>query len=229
MPTGGLNLNVSDGTGAPLAYTDLGGGLFGMGIELVDPGATPIPAGAIDPFDATSGRNIVVITYDLQVATSAAVRATITNTASLFHFANSEGGGDFTTVDLTDDAQVRIAAPAVVKSITAITPGLAGNLTRVSIGERITYQVIVTIPEGTTPLARLVDTLDAGLAFVGIDSILRRRARSARALALSTTSVTQPFSRASVAERPTTAAGPRSTSERSQTLILMMQSLKQSR
>ena len=42
MPTGGtgLNLCVTDGTGAPFTITDLGGGLLGSGIELVDPGPT---------------------------------------------------------------------------------------------------------------------------------------------------------------------------------------------
>ena len=73
IPGGGLNLNVTDGTGAELAFTGLGdpdgagNDLFGNGIELTDPGATPATgdnltaetdAGAIDAFSETSGRNV---------------------------------------------------------------------------------------------------------------------------------------------------------------------------
>lgn len=43
IPTSGLNLQVTDGTGAVFSYIDLGGGLFGSGIELVDPGPTANP------------------------------------------------------------------------------------------------------------------------------------------------------------------------------------------
>ena len=37
IPAGGLNLSVTDGTGAPYAVTDLGGGLFNAGLELDKP------------------------------------------------------------------------------------------------------------------------------------------------------------------------------------------------
>src|SRR5262249_54084699 len=37
VPAGGLNLAVTDGTGAAFATTDLGGGLFGSGLALNDP------------------------------------------------------------------------------------------------------------------------------------------------------------------------------------------------
>ena len=43
IPTGGLNLSVTDGAGNALSYIDLGGGLFGAGLELVDAGSTGSP------------------------------------------------------------------------------------------------------------------------------------------------------------------------------------------
>ena len=39
------------------------------------------------------------------------------------------------------------------------------------IGELVTYRLTLTIPEGVTPDARVVDTLDAGLAFVRVDRV----------------------------------------------------------
>ncbi len=70
-PGGGLNLCAADGTGATINTTNVGGGsgLLDQGIELVDPGPTANPPGALDPYSATSGRNIAVITFDL-IATS---------------------------------------------------------------------------------------------------------------------------------------------------------------
>ena len=65
VPGGGLNLTVTDGTGAAIATTTLGGGLFDAagGIELTDPGPTTPDVdgndgGSLDTFDATDGRNI---------------------------------------------------------------------------------------------------------------------------------------------------------------------------
>ena len=86
-PGSGLNLKVTDGTGAAIAYTDLGGGLFGTGLELTDPGPTATPAGALDPYNPTSGRNILIITYDLRADGPADTnpvtpRQVLTNTAT---------------------------------------------------------------------------------------------------------------------------------------------------
>ncbi len=54
---------------------------------------------------------------------------------------------------------------------TSITsPNNANN--EVVIGELVQYQLIVTLPEGVTNAATIVDTLDSGLAFVSIDSIV---------------------------------------------------------
>lgn len=55
---------------------------------------------------------------------------------------------------------------SVLETNQAFTTG-----TEVAIGEIVTYVVEVTIPPGVFPNARLVDTLDRGLAFVACDSI----------------------------------------------------------
>jgi hypothetical protein len=117
IPPAGLNLTVTDGSGAAIAIAR-GHGAAGavqptdlfhaaIGIELVDPGPTAGAGqlGAIDPFDAVSGHNIAVITYDLQVAT-AAHAATLVNTATVYNQAGVEGGPNLGT--LTDPASVSV-------------------------------------------------------------------------------------------------------------------------
>ena len=155
IPSGGLNLSVTDGAGNPLAFTDLGGGLFGNGIELTDNGVV----GALGPADPTNGLNIAVITYDLVVESFVEAASRLENTATIFNYAGLEAGTDHTTTDLTDSTDVRIASPSVTKA----TPD-----TQAVIGQIVAYAITVTVPEGETPAATLVDTLDSGLAFVNL-------------------------------------------------------------
>ncbi|MCS6843285.1 MAG: isopeptide-forming domain-containing fimbrial protein [Caldilineales bacterium] len=123
VPSGGINLCATDGTGAPFTVTDLGGGLLGSGIELNDPGPTNPPAGALDPGRLpdgtviTTGRNIAIITFDLQVAASAQPNQSIVNTATLFNFAGQEGGANFAV--RTDTASTTIAVPILTKFLVA--------------------------------------------------------------------------------------------------------------
>lgn len=158
VPAGGLNLSVTDGAGNPLTYVDLGGGLFGAGLELVDGPGT----GALSAYDPADGRNIVVITYDLEATTLVTAGSIQRNTATLFHYAGVEGGPDFAPTDLTGTATTTIAPPAVTKSVGA---------SEAVIGDVITFQVVVTVPEGSTPDLRVTDTLDGGLAFVDLVDI----------------------------------------------------------
>ena len=139
--------------------------------SLVDPGAAQ---GALRVFDNTAGTNIAVITYDLQLASTIAPNQALTNTATLTNYAGTEGGPDFTSVDPTDPATVTTAAPSMTKAVTGTNQAhtvVSGGLENVAIGEIVTYTLTVRVPEGTTPAAVITDTLDAGLAFVAVDSI----------------------------------------------------------
>lgn len=180
IPSGGagLNLSVTDGSGAAIAYTDLGGGFFANGIELTDPGPTDPPSGALDPGKDSSdlvintGRNIAVITYDLVLDASVEPRSIYTNTASLLQYAGREGGENHITSPKTDDATVTVVDPSVTKTITGTTePSTLGN--NVAIGEGIGYQVVISIPEGTSSGVTLVDTLSPGMAFVDCITVTR--------------------------------------------------------
>ncbi len=183
IPATGINLHVADGSGAAMSSTP--GGYFTDApgtsssgqtatLTLDDPGPTATPAGAIDPTDPTSGRNIAVVTYELEVASTADANQSLTNTASITNYAAYEAGPDYTSVtpmgDLSDTANVRVAPVGVAKSITGTD--LADTVTPdVVVGEAVTYRVRLTIPEGQTTSAQLTDTLPSGMAVLSIDSL----------------------------------------------------------
>jgi len=177
---------VTDGTGAPISTTDLGGGLFGSGLELDDPGPTNPPAGVLDPgknpdgSPVNTGRNIAVITYLVTLNTSVQVGQTLTNTATLFNYAGTEGGPDHTVNDPTDTASVTITKPLLSKALTSTNQTFTTD-PNVAVGEMVTYTITITVPEGTTPNAVFSDTLDPGLAFVSCDSITASPSVSATA------------------------------------------------
>lgn len=166
IPVGGSNLHVTDGAGNSIPYTIEGGGLFAGGLRLGD----ALNAGSVGGFNATSGDNIVIITYDLVLAdTVAAFGANLTNTASIAHFAAMEAGIDRTPFapagTLTDDATVSTQMPAIAKFVSATseahTGTLAGNDSRTdaTIGEIVTYRITVSVPEGGMTDFRIEDYL----------------------------------------------------------------------
>ncbi len=169
-----LNLSVTDGNGTVLPFTDLGGGpfgggggLFGAGLRLVDPAPSQ---GALTTYGATSGTNIAVLTYDLVLTPTVGANQALTNTATLTNYASTPGGPDFTAVDVTDTAVVTTRSPTATKTITATNQAHTTGNTAV-IGERVSYRVVVRVPEGTTPSAVFTDVLDSGLAFYSLDGI----------------------------------------------------------
>ncbi|NKE46382.1 isopeptide-forming domain-containing fimbrial protein [Roseomonas frigidaquae] len=168
VPAGGLNLRVTDGAGNAIPFTLEGSGLFdpAAGIRLGD----AANSGSIGARHATSGDNIVVITYDLELVDDVPVfGADLINTATIEHFAAMEGGIDRTDYtpsgDLTDTALVRTQAPSPAKVVAATseahTGALAGNDSRVdaTIGETVTYRITVSVPEGAMTDFRIEDYL----------------------------------------------------------------------
>ncbi len=101
--------------------------------------------------------------------------ATLTNTATLTNYTGLEGSDQNRVPEgLTADAFVTTATPVIGKQLIGTEfIGANNSNTQAVIGEKITYTVLTTIPEGTTDSARIVDTLDAGLEFVGITSVVR--------------------------------------------------------
>lgn len=175
-PTG-LNLSITRGDQTSIGFTALGPAtdgtdLFGNGLELIDPS---VNEGACQVYDPNSGANLIVITYDLALEPGVEPEAVLTNLAQVTQYANEDGLGptDNFVADQNlyeDDATTTITSPLVAKSVTATNQAHTSGLA-VAIGEIVTYQTVITIPEGTSSSATLVDTLDSGLAFVSLDTL----------------------------------------------------------
>lgn len=176
IPSTGLNLCVTNGSGTALGHTDTGfftqpagtASPLGTGtIRLTDAATT----GAIGP-RSTTGTNIALITYDLQVIPTIAantIAATLLNTATITRYAAFENGPDFTSItpapNLVDTASVATAPITISKALTS-TSSTTTTDPNIAIGEQATYTVTLRVPEGTTQNVRVVDTLPAGLALV---------------------------------------------------------------
>ncbi|MFM8377872.1 MAG: isopeptide-forming domain-containing fimbrial protein, partial [Planctomycetia bacterium] len=171
IPGGGLNLRITDGTGAVMGVTDLGGGIFGNGLMLNDPGPSSAAPGSLDPGKTTAGavinngRNIAVITYDLQLLPGVLPSDVIRNTATVTNYAATETGPNFVPEGISDSTTVTVMAPKVTKRLVGTSIPSNGTNNAV-IGEIATFELQVQFPPGTTTEALVVDTLPTGLAFV---------------------------------------------------------------
>jgi fimbrial isopeptide formation D2 family protein len=144
--------------------------------------STPLVSGVSNPPVTliTNGSNTVVVQYDLTLASNVAPNQTIINTAAITNIGTGEGGINTTdptlvpgATPITDIATAIVRLPSNTKTLvgTEITePGNAASNQAV-IGELVTYDVVLTIPEGITPGANVFDRLDHGLAFSSIESV----------------------------------------------------------
>ncbi len=176
--TGATIVSVVDGAGTPIPFrdpadvpapappglpipTDLSAGI------LLDPPLAPNdgnPAGGGAPY----GPDTAIITVRYTLAGTVEPNEQIDNTASVA-WASQSGAVVFPSV--SDDASATIASPAIDKTVTAIAPSYTGNLTQAHIGEVVTYQVVITLPEGVSSNVSFTDLLDNGLAFTDVVSI----------------------------------------------------------
>ena len=172
------NLRIARGDGTVLVLgRDYS--VSGATITFLDANGQPtLLAGRVGTAADDSGQNMVVITYDVVASNTLAASSTLQSTAALTHYASEKGGADFTPTDLTDTAAAQSAAPTVTvryaggsldptDSSAAHTGG--SNLV---IGERMLYDIVVTLPEGGTQNLRLSDLIPDGFALdtsFGID------------------------------------------------------------
>jgi large repetitive protein len=194
-----MNLQIWSGTGTKLAsgtnYTATlnGDGTLDIIFDTANGALDGDRLGAIP--DGTVGDDLFIITYDLRVDNETAADTDMvqagsqhTNTASITYFTGKQsevGTANSNWVDPADppkdDAIVTIATPTVIKELLGTEIG-AGDTDgndqagvneerEAVIGERVTYQVRITVPEGQTTNAVLRDTLDRGLELVSIDSV----------------------------------------------------------
>jgi len=182
IPAGGLNMTAALGDGTPVAVT---GNLFNAA-GVADPAGirfmqgandATIGAGRVDATTVNDGTNIVVLTYDLVVNTTAAPIELLENDAELLTFGALDSGVDYTAGNNSnkwqDTATVETVTPEIQKDLLSSGIVTTDNpLNRAVAGEYITYKVVMTIPEGTTPAARLQDKIDADVRFHELVSVI---------------------------------------------------------
>jgi gliding motility-associated-like protein/fimbrial isopeptide formation D2 family protein/uncharacterized repeat protein (TIGR01451 family) len=153
---------VVDGSNNPVAFT---GGFTGntLTINLVSPDDSIGFAGA------ASSNDQYTVSYVCEVIGSIPSGSNFENTAAV-DWASARGVQKFPPI--TDNATVATATPTMNKVVDYIAPNYSGTNNRASIGEVVAYELQVFVPEGNLNNVLLRDQLDAGLAFVGLDSIV---------------------------------------------------------
>ncbi|WP_110640815.1 VCBS domain-containing protein [Salinicola sp. CPA57] len=167
-----LTLTLGDGTTVLTEGTDYA--VDGNTINLLDAGGlATLQAGRAGTANDDSGTNLVVIAYDVQVASAVAASRTLGTSATLNRYASVDNGSDFTPIDLTDDANQQVAAPEIRidfadgslsddDSSEAHTTGAD-----LVVGETMTYDIVVTLPEGSTQSLSVDDLIPAGMILDG--------------------------------------------------------------
>jgi fimbrial isopeptide formation D2 family protein/uncharacterized repeat protein (TIGR01451 family) len=178
------SLRIVDGSGALIGYTKPDGtaasqaDIFSAtGVRLSDPGPTaadPLSGaggGAIDGYNASSGRNIAVVTFDTTVDPGAygqLVGGKLTNVGVLEDYTNVPAGGTGYlpgSTKLIDNASVALRDATVSKTIVSTSEASTSG-SNVAIGEIVRYRLQVTVPEGNLTNFKLEDSLPAGISFL---------------------------------------------------------------
>jgi gliding motility-associated-like protein/fimbrial isopeptide formation D2 family protein/uncharacterized repeat protein (TIGR01451 family) len=149
--------SVETAGGDSLTYT---GNLFTTGL-VIDYIAED---GAADDAD------VAIIEYLCQIQGGIEARSNFTNTGTASWAASAGNPNRYDPI--TDVAQIFIAEPQVVKQVLDVTPGYA-EAGKVHVGEVVTYQVEITVPEGVTRNAVFEDLLDEGMAFQELVSLTK--------------------------------------------------------
>ena len=134
-PVTGVNLSVTDGSGAPLAYT---GNLFDTLLRIDE-----IPA-----WEADSGTNLVVISYTLQVQDSVTGGETLPEVPAWIDAYQSTPGGP----DYVADPDLHMDAARVSIADYGLTNRVTNPISlSVTIGDTVDFEFEVVIPEGEHP------------------------------------------------------------------------------
>jgi large repetitive protein len=166
------NLRVVDGNGNPVAFTGSLATLFTTGIQLTDASVNSgsIGAGSTAGVATTNGSNVVFITYDAVVLSTAPIASSASSNASVTRYAGQDAGTNYAVPVLSNAASLSTPTPLIDKVIVGTDRAFtAGN--DVVIGEIVTYRVTITVPEGSLANASFLDTLDSNLSFVSLDSM----------------------------------------------------------
>ncbi|MVV48669.1 DUF4347 domain-containing protein [Pseudomonas sp. PB120] len=166
---GAANLQIYRGDGTALVL-GVDYSVSGNQITFLDAGGqATLLAGRSGTAADTSGANVVVISYDVVVSATIEASRSLQSTATLSNYASVNGGTDFTPTDLTDLSSQQVAAPVISKVFAGGTlddgDSSAGHTTGsdLVIGESMQYDIVVTLPEGTTQTLRIEDLIPPGM------------------------------------------------------------------
>jgi VCBS repeat-containing protein len=163
------NLQIYRGDGTALVL-GVDYSVSGNQITFLDAGGqATLLAGRNGTAADTSGANVVVISYDVVVSSTIEASRSLQSTATLSNYASVDGGTDFTPTDLTDLSSQQVAAPVISKVFadgtldngdSSATHTTGSDLV---IGESMRYDIVVTLPEGTTQTLRIEDLIPPGM------------------------------------------------------------------
>lgn len=183
IPAAGPAVCVRNGAGQPLPFQDLGGGLFGAGLELTDPGPRQGALRRGQPADP-QGRNLAVVTYVLEVGPDLGIGACAENRAALASYAGGEGGASHVAAGLGGPFQEGALAcrrPRLTKAAVATSEDhtdFRQSAEELAIGEIVRFRITFEVPRGVWPAARLRD-LPGGLPLPAGLRLLRDSVRVA--------------------------------------------------
>ncbi|MGJ7517370.1 VCBS domain-containing protein [Pseudomonas baetica] len=163
------NLQIFRGDGTALVLS-IDYSVSGNQITFLDAGGqATLLAGRSGTAADTSGANVVVISYDVVVSSTIEASRSLQSTATLSNYASVDGGSDFTPTDLTDLSSQQVAAPVITKVFadgtldngdSSATHTTGSDLV---IGESMRYDIVVTLPEGSTQTLRIEDLIPPGM------------------------------------------------------------------
>jgi len=141
---GGAQLSVMDGSGYALGFT---GDLFGSaGLQLADPVAA---------YDPDSGDNVVLVTFSLMATTAlASPLAAVRNTAQILSYAAAATGPNLLPTPVG-------ASTPVTTSGIRVDSTADQSLVSLASGRTASFDVTVTLPEGTVRDLRIDEILPA--------------------------------------------------------------------
>ncbi|MGQ7249723.1 VCBS domain-containing protein [Halomonas sp. V046] len=168
LASANLTLTLGDGS---VLVEDTDYSVSGTTITLLDAGGlATLLAGRDGSASDAAGSNILVITYDVIVASAVAASRTLGTTATLENYASINGGADFTPTDQGDDATQQVAAPTITKTFAngSLSDDDSSELhtdgANLVVGESMLYDIVVTLPEGSTQSLTVDDLIPPGMA-----------------------------------------------------------------
>ena len=182
------NLQIVDGTGDQIPYRSAKGLSVNSdrfftddGVVLIDPGPTAAVSpdgengGAIDGYHPTSGRNIVVVTFDAIIDDDSyqkAEKLSLQNDGIIEDYTNVETPDQDQHTFLPgdrikkDSANVTLRKSNIDKTIkTSSEQNTSRN--NLTIGEIVRYNIVIDVPEGNLGDVEITDTLPKGLSYLG--------------------------------------------------------------